>query len=212
MDQILSQIIPINRIGEDGFNWWIGQVEQTSADDPNNNGGHRFKVRIVGEHPQSKELLDTTELPWANVMMPVTVPFIPGNTGGATPQLDIGCWVVGFYLDQEKQKPLIMGSIGQTPGATTILKNRRPDDLPFTTSIPTGNITKYKEGVVPAKDGVPVKENPKGEPLFQPLKVMELIEVLVVCQMDQLIKMENQELHFQLHQNLLVRKKIGVKQ
>jgi len=164
MDQALSQLYPIGRIGQDGFDWWVGQVELTAADDPNNNGGHRFKVRIVGEHPQSKELLDTLELPWANVMMPVNVPFVPGNLAGATPQLEIGCWVVGFYLDPEKQKPLIMGSIGQTPGATTILKNRRPNDLPFTTTIPTGNITKYKEGVVPQKDGVPAKENTKGGP------------------------------------------------
>lgn len=155
MDQLLSQLIPTQKIGNDGFNWWVGQVEGTAADEINNKGGHRYKVRIVGEHPQSFELLPTKDLPWANVMMPVNVPFMPGNEGGATPQLKPGCWVVGFYLDPERQKPLIMGSIGQTPGATTIVKNRRPDDLPFTTSIPTENI-------VPAKDGQPAPENREG--------------------------------------------------
>ena len=47
-------------------------------------------------------------------MMPVNVPFMPGNIGGH-PQLVKGCWVIGFYLDNEKQKPIIMGSIGPTP-------------------------------------------------------------------------------------------------
>ena len=155
MDQALSQLYPIQRIGEDGFNWWVGQVEGTAADETNNKGGYRYKVRIVGEHPQSFELLSTKDLPWANVMMPVNVPFMPGNEGGASPQLKPGCWVVGFYLDQERQKPIIMGSIGQTPGATTIVKNRRPNDLPFTTSIPT-------DSIVPEKDGQPAPENPTG--------------------------------------------------
>jgi len=154
MDQALAQIYPINRIGNDGFNWWVGQVEGTAADEPNNKGGTRYKVRIVGEHPQSFELLPTKDLPWANVMMPVTVPFMPGNEGGANSQLKSGCWVVGFYLDPERQKPIIMGSIGQTPGATTIVKNARPDDLPFTTAIPPT--------VNPATDGQPAPENPQG--------------------------------------------------
>ena len=47
-----------------------------------------------------------------------------------------------------------MGSIGQTPSATTIVKNARPDDLPFTTAIPAT--------VNPAKDGQPAPENPQG--------------------------------------------------
>ena len=90
MDQLVSQLIPTQRIGNDGFNWWVGQIEGTATDETNNKGGYRFKVRIVGDHPGKKELLDTADLPWATVMMPVTVPFIPGNGGGAHPQLEIG--------------------------------------------------------------------------------------------------------------------------
>ena len=86
MDQLLSQLIPTQRIGSDGFNWWVGQVEGTARDETNNKGGYRFKVRIVGEHPGDSELLETKELPWATVVMPVTVPFMPGNTGGAPVQ------------------------------------------------------------------------------------------------------------------------------
>lgn len=158
MDQLLSQLIPTQRIGNDGFNWWVGQVEGTAKDEKNNKGGYRFKVRIVGDHPKSKEILDTKDLPWANVMMPVNVPFMPGNVGGAHPQLIKGCWVVGFYLDNDKQKPIIMGSIGQTPGATTISKSERPGD---TESFQTYNNTTASQ-VNPAIDGKPVAENKTG--------------------------------------------------
>ena len=158
MDQVLSQLIPTQRLGSDGFNWWVGQVEGTAADEKNNKGGYRFKVRIVGDHPKSKEILDTKDLPWANVMMPVNVPFMPGNVGGAHPQLIKGCWVVGFYLDNDKQKPIIMGSIGQTPGATTVSKSERPGD---TESFQTYNNTAGAQ-VNPATDGQPAPENPEG--------------------------------------------------
>jgi len=158
MDQLLSQLIPTQRIGSDGFNWWVGQVEQTAAEEKTNKGGYRFKVRIVGDHPESKEILDTPDLPWANVMMPVNVPFMPGNVGGAHPQLIKGCWVVGFYLDNLKQKPIIMGSIGQTPGATTISKSERPDG---STAFGTVNNT-VDNPVNPVTDGQPAPENPEG--------------------------------------------------
>ena len=158
MDQVLSQLFPIQKIGSDGFNWWVGQIEGTASDEKNNKGGYRYKVRIVGDHPQSKEILDTKDLPWANVMMPVNVPFMPGNVGGANPQLIKGCWVVGFYLDNEKQKPLIMGSIGQTPGATTVVNNERPGD---TSSFKTISSSASRPNQ-PATDGAPVAENPEG--------------------------------------------------
>lgn len=147
MDQFLSQLIPTQRIGNDGFNWWVGQVEGTASAEVNNKGGYRYKVRIVGDHPGSKEIIDTKELPWATVMMPVNVPFMPGNVGGGRPQLAVGCWVIGFYIDAERQKPIIMGSIGQVPGATKVVIDERPDLPPFTTFIPNT--------VNPAVDGLP---------------------------------------------------------
>ena len=146
MDQVLSHLIPTNRAG-DSFSWWVGQVEGTARDEKNNKGGYRFKVRIIGDHPESKEILDTPDLPWANVMMPVNVPFIPGNTGGAHPQLKEGCWVIGFYLDNDKQKPIIMGSIGQTPGATSVFNEKIPGDRKsFVTAVPTSELNTANDG------------------------------------------------------------------
>ena len=83
------------RIGNDGFQWWVGQIEGTAADEENNKGGYRYKVAIVN-HPQSNEILKTADLPWATVMMPVTTPFMPGNIGGAGASLVKGCWVIDF--------------------------------------------------------------------------------------------------------------------
>ena len=153
MDQLLSQLIPTQRIGNDGFIWWIGQIEGTAADEANNKGGYRYKVRIIGDHPRSKELLDTPQLPWANVLMPVTAPFMPGNIGGGHPQLVKGCWVMGFYMDVEKQKPIIMGSIGQTPGATSVLEQKGPDAKPFTSGAESGELTPN-----PNTDGDPTQD------------------------------------------------------
>ena len=153
MDQLLSNILPTQRIG-DNFQWWVGQIEGTASKEKKNKGGYRFKVRIVGDHPGSTDLLPTEDLPWANVMMPVNVPFMPGNTGGAHPQLEKGCWVVGFFMDSDRQKPIIMGSIGQTPGATTVVWNERPTNPAFTTYIPSD--------INPATDGQPAPENPSG--------------------------------------------------
>ena len=149
MDEALSRLMPTQRIGNDGFPWWVGQVEGTASDEENNKGGYRYKVRIVGDHPKSRELLDTKDLPWATVMMPVNVPFMPGNIGGGHPQLIPGCWVTGFFVDNDRQRPIIMGSIGQVPGATSTINNVDPNDSQaFVTGIRSGNYAPN-----PATDG-----------------------------------------------------------
>lgn len=124
MDPVLSSLFPVHQIGSDGFNWWIGQIESNKDEDPKKSG--RFRVRIVGQHLKDCDAVPTEELPWANVMMPVTTPFSDGLTTGASIGLEIGNWVVGFYLDNDKQKPIIMGSVGHTKGAT-IIKNVDPN-------------------------------------------------------------------------------------
>ena len=156
MDDSFNMLVPSGRIGRDGFAWWIGQVEGTSALEKNNKGGYRYKVAIVGEHPKSREIVPTSDLPWANVMMPVNQPFSPGNITGAASQLTPGCWVVGFYLDNDKQKPIIMGSIGQTPGATTEKNTIQQDDPD--SRFATGDRTAPFE-IDPKTDGDPSKSD-----------------------------------------------------
>lgn len=116
MDPALSSLFPIHQIGADGFSWWVGQIESEKNADPKKSG--RYRVRVVGQHLKACDATPTDQLPWAQVMMPVTTPFSDGGVTGATVDLRQGNWVVGFYLDNDKQKPIIMGSIGHTAGST----------------------------------------------------------------------------------------------
>ncbi len=124
MDPVLTSVLQTNRIGSDGFVWWIGQIESSSDSDKKHGG--RFRVRIVGEHLKSCDVTPTEELPWAQSMMPLTHPYSDGGTTGGSVNLQPGNWVLGFFLDPvEKQKPMIMGSIAHTPGST-VVKNEDP--------------------------------------------------------------------------------------
>jgi len=115
MTDALSSLYPVNQIGADGFNWWIGQVESNNADDKK--GGDRWKVRIVGLHPKTCNDVPTEDLPWARVIMPVHAPHLVGGATSVSTQLEPGAWVVGFFLDTEKQQPAILGSIGRDPNS-----------------------------------------------------------------------------------------------
>ncbi len=130
-----------NFIGKDGFNWFVGQVENDGSghfisDLAKNVAGaaaniatnytalgifgktdfdfdwtNKVKVRIMGYHSPSKIDLPTEDLPWALVMMPVTHPQRSGI--GSLHQLQINSWVVGFFMDgANAQVPIILGAIG----------------------------------------------------------------------------------------------------
>ena len=96
-------------MGKDGFSWFVGVVEDRN--DPAKIG--RVRVRVLGHHSENLTEVKTADLPWAHVMHPVTDPSMQGL--GHTPSfLTQGSWVVGFFRDNEKQQPVIMGSL---PGA-----------------------------------------------------------------------------------------------
>ena len=115
-DSSLQSLYPVNQIGADGFNWWIGQIEKDSRSDPKGSG--RCKVRIIGQHPQSCDVVKDEDLPWATTMMPVTNPHSPGGLFSVTPKLRSGHWVVGFFMDNDKQQPVILGSVGRVGNST----------------------------------------------------------------------------------------------
>ena len=100
-------------MGLDGFVWFTGVVEDRN--DPELLG--RVRVRCVGFHTDNITELPTPELPWAHVMHPVTDPSMHGM--GNTPSFLVeGTWVVGFFRDaEEKQQPIILGSLPGTPSA-----------------------------------------------------------------------------------------------
>ena len=98
-------------MGQDGFVWFIGVVEDRN--DPSKLG--RVKVRCLGFHTEDKNQIPTETLPWAHVMHPVTDPSMQGM--GSTPSFLVeGTWVVGFFRDAEhKQQPIIMGTLPGYP-------------------------------------------------------------------------------------------------
>ena len=112
-DTALSSLFPIHQIGSDGFNWWIGQIEQNHKKDPKRSG--RCKVRIVGLHPQSCDIVHDDDLPWATTVMPISTPH---GAWGVSSNLKSGHWVVGFFLDNDKQQPVIIGSVGRVANAS----------------------------------------------------------------------------------------------
>mgnify|MGYP001172233619 FL=1 len=101
-----------NFIGLDGFVWFIGVVEDRQ--DPYLIG--RVRVRCFGHHTGDKVKLPTEDLPWAQVMLPVTSAGISGI--GQTPLgLVEGSHVFGFFRDGEaRQEPIVMGSMPGYPG------------------------------------------------------------------------------------------------
>jgi len=98
-------------MGQDGFIWFVGVVEDRN--DPELLG--RVRVRCLGFHTEDLTSLPTTDLPWAHVMHPVTDPSMHGM--GSTPSFLVeGSWVIGFFRDaQEKQQPVIIGSLPGVP-------------------------------------------------------------------------------------------------
>ena len=100
-----------NFIGKDGFNWWVGQVENDGGNIKDPDYTNKVKVRIMGYHNPSKKELPTTDLPWSMVVMPVTEAQRSGI--GTIHQLEVNSWVIGFFMDgASSQIPIVMGSIG----------------------------------------------------------------------------------------------------
>ena len=107
-----------NFIGQDGFVWWIGIVEDIN--DPLTLG--RCKVRCFGYHPAKKTgLVPTEDLPWAMAIHPVNTPNLY-----ATPKL--GDWVFGFFLDSlSAQEPAILGYLPAIPADASEYFGTAPD-------------------------------------------------------------------------------------
>ena len=97
-------------LGQDGFQWGIGVVEDRF--DPKQLG--RVRVRRLGLHTEDKSKILTQDLPWSEVMLPATATSMSGvGQGGALVE---GTWVIGFAKDQDLQNWVIMGVL---PGENT---------------------------------------------------------------------------------------------
>ncbi len=105
------------------FIWWLGQIADNSSWRENElsgkfdnaesikGWGYRYKVRIMGMHPMSNDILPSVKLKFANVMYGVTD---GGGQGGTmtSPAIRPGNFVFGFFMDQHENVPIIMGILG----------------------------------------------------------------------------------------------------
>ena len=130
-----------------GFSWWVGQVADDSFWRDNINPGkfkdkqsvpgwgYRYKVRIFGLHDAGEDGIKSEDLPWANIMYPVTAGAYL-QSSGQTSMIRQGNIVFGFFLDgPEQEQPVIMGVMGnnsQTDLATEIGTNRVSNTQPGT--------------------------------------------------------------------------------
>ena len=100
-----------NFLGLSHFVHFYGVVEDRM--DPQFTG--RVRVRCLGFHTKDKIALPTEDLPWAQVLLPITSSGISGI--GQTPLgLVEGSWVVGYFRDGvEAQEPIVLGSLPGKP-------------------------------------------------------------------------------------------------
>lgn len=100
------------RIGEEGFRWFLGVVEDRN--DPLKLG--RVRVRIINLHSDKQSRIGTNELPWATILNSPTS--ASHNKVGISPTgITLGSTVVGFFMDgNDGNNPVIMGTLAGIPG------------------------------------------------------------------------------------------------
>ena len=122
-------------LGKNNFIWFNGVVEDRN--DPQKLG--RLRVRCVGIHTDNKDDLPTADLPWSQLIHPITSSGISGL--GHSPGFIVeGTWVFGYFRDgYAMQEPMVIGTL---PG--------KPVELAETSKgfyDPNGVYPKYKDEV-----------------------------------------------------------------
>ena len=170
-----------------GFNWWVGQIADDSTWRDNilpgkfesanqiTGWGRRYKVRIIGLHDQGETEIASDQLPWAQLMYPVTA---GGGQGASltTANLRQGNMVFGFFLDgQDQQVPVIMGVLGnnaQTKLSTKIgdgrVTNTQPGSIATSGNAVSASGNTDTNRKVPDDDKVSTKPTPAGTPSASP--------------------------------------------
>ena len=100
---------------------YFGRIAPTEPQKIQVEGGGwawRYKVRILDKHPHSKDELPDEDLPWAQVLMPVTAGSGAANYA-QTPAINQGDTVSISYYDDDEQQPVITGILPRTVDVST---------------------------------------------------------------------------------------------
>lgn len=100
---------------------YFGKIAPTKPQQEQTEGGGwswRYKVRIFDKHTPDKNVLADKDLPWAQVLLPVTAGSGAANYS-ATPALNQGDTVSIMYLDDDEQMPVITGVLPRTSKVST---------------------------------------------------------------------------------------------
>ena len=110
-----------NFMGKDGFQWFIGVVEDRN--DPKTLG--RLRVRALGYHTEDLNKIPTKDLPWSHVMNPITSATVSG-VGQSPLGLVEGSWVIGFFTDgASAQMPCIIGALPGVPESLSSISTNK---------------------------------------------------------------------------------------
>ena len=134
---------------------WTEYLQNGTWSDAHNN---RVKVRIPGKHSKGPEILDK-DLPWAIVSQSTST----GNRNGSSSGLSGGEWVIGFYLDEDEQLPVIMQVLGKNEVSGAKIKASENGTTRFRDVSRfagfTAPATMLKGGPKPKAPAVPDKED-----------------------------------------------------
>lgn len=200
-------------MGEEGFRWFLGIVEDIV--DPLQLG--RVKVRVLNEYDEG---VTTDDIEWAHVMLPTTSGTVQGV--GDTPNLSVGSNVIGFFLDsQEKQLMMILGSYPTIPdmddakhaisylarGKQTIQKDPVGPEppSPYAAEYPYNRVIQTRSGHV-----IELDDTPENERVHIYHKAGTYIEIntdgrMVIKCKDSSFEIVEKDKHLQVNGNLNVR-------
>lgn len=100
---------------------YFGRVAPTEPQKEQLNGdgwAWRYQVRIIDKHTADKTVLPDVDLPWAQVLLPVTAGSGAGNYA-TSPAINQGDTVSIAYMDSAETQPVITGILPRTKEVST---------------------------------------------------------------------------------------------
>ena len=146
-------------LGEEGFRWFIGVVEDRN--DPDIQG--RVRVRVYNVHGDAVET-PTSTLPWAVILMPGFSASL-NQVGVSATGLQLGSTVIGFFADgNQTLMPVIFGVLpgkgdipGLAAGKNTIEKHLLGPEpaTAYNAKYPYNKVTQTESGHIIEVDDTP---------------------------------------------------------